>query len=125
LPSENGSVRDGRRWLREELTGSLGADHPAIDGALQALSEVLTNAVLYGTGSDVRVSCSFADRGVVVTVENQAAPDGPRPRRGSLGQAAETAESGRGLVLVSAYCAEWGWEETPGSGVRVWFRLGT
>ncbi|WP_067487625.1 ATP-binding protein [Actinomadura hibisca] len=120
LAAEHESVGFGRRWLREKLTAHLGARHPATDDAVQALSEVLTNAICYGVGLHVLLSYQITAAHAVVMVCDQAASDGPRPRNRA---AAEDAEGGRGLPLVAAYTESWDWDETPQGDVQVSFRV--
>jgi anti-sigma regulatory factor (Ser/Thr protein kinase) len=117
LPSEEGSVGLGRKWL----VSALGIAHPAVDDSLQALSEVLTNAITYGVGRDVHICCRQIDGYLEIAVINEVSPGGVRPQKQLLG---EMAEHGRGLVLVDAYSESWGVVEMAASRrVMVWFRV--
>ncbi|NVI88568.1 ATP-binding protein [Actinomadura sp. BRA 177] len=120
LVAEVGSVAVGRRWLRDVLEPEFGEGHPKVDDTLQALSEVLTNAVLYGTGRHVRVTCTVDGDGAEVAVHNDGRAGGMRPQRQN---AAPDAEGGRGLDLVAAFSDQWGIKLIPPDEVKVWFRV--
>ncbi|TYK50842.1 ATP-binding protein [Actinomadura decatromicini] len=121
LPTEVGSVPVGRQWLRDVLGRECGAGHPAIDDALQALSEILTNAVLHGTGPDVRVAYTLVGEWAEVSVHNRVRPGEVQPRRRT--PAPPSAESGRGLDLVEAFSDQWGITVLPEDEIKVWFRV--
>ncbi|TDC81207.1 ATP-binding protein [Actinomadura sp. 7K507] len=121
LPSEPESVSVGRRWLRGVLGREFGDGHPVIGDALQALSEVLSNAVLYGDGLHVRVTYTVDGEWVEVAVHNEGRPGGTRPQKQA--PAAPDAESGRGLDLVEAFSQQWGIKMLPMDEVKVWFRV--
>ncbi|TMQ89817.1 ATP-binding protein [Actinomadura soli] len=105
LPTEVESVAVGRRWLRDVLGREFGDGHPVIGDAVQALSEILANAVLYGAGLHVRVSYEVDGTWVEVAVRNDGRPDGRWPQRQA--PAAPDAESGRGLEMVEAFSDQW------------------
>lgn len=120
LAAEVESVAVGRRWLRDVLEREFGQGHPKVDDALQALSEVLTNAVLYGAGPHVRLTCTVDGDGAEVAVDNDGRAGGVRPQRQN---AAPDAEGGRGLDLVAAFSDQWGIKLMPQDEVKVWFRV--
>ncbi|MEU5995010.1 ATP-binding protein [Spirillospora sp. NPDC047418] len=120
LAAEVESVAVGRGWLRDVLEREFGQGHPKADDALQALSEVLTNAVLYGTGPHVRLTCTVDGDGAEVAVHNDGRAGGVRPQRQN---AAADAEGGRGLDLVAAFSDQWGIKLMPQDEVKVWFRV--
>ncbi|MEU8344605.1 ATP-binding protein [Spirillospora sp. NPDC048832] len=120
LPAEVESVPEGRRWLRDVLEQQFGKGHPKVDDALQSLSEILTNAVLYGTGLHVRVTCKLDGGWAEVAVHNDGRPGGSRPQKQD---AAPDAEGGRGLDLVSLFSDQWGITMLPKDDVKVWFRV--
>ncbi|MFI0374284.1 ATP-binding protein [Actinomadura sp. 1N219] len=121
LPTEVASVAVGRRWLRDVLGREFGDGHPVIGDAVQALSEILANAVLYGTGMNVRVSYEVNGTWVEVAVRNDGRTDESWPRKQA--PAALDAESGRGLDMVEAFSDQWGITMLPQDEVMVWFRV--
>ncbi|MEV8333867.1 ATP-binding protein [Streptomyces niveus] len=82
------------------------------------VSELVTNAVLHTTTSEIRVTIAIKDGFLIITVI-----DG-MPGRATLKRADEAAESGRGLSLVAVVAEEhggaWG---TNGTGSETWCRL--
>lgn len=82
------------------------------------VSELVTNALLHtGLGEDgadkIRLELDLNGRRLTLRVVDSS-PLPPRPE-----EAADTAESGRGLLLVDALAAEWDWEDLP-DGKAVW-----
>jgi len=83
------------------------------------VSELVTNALLHsgdlGTGSacPIRFELDLRDGTLTCRVVDSS-PLPPRPE-----EAADTAESGRGLILVDALAAAWDWEDLP-DGKAVW-----
>ncbi|WP_344903456.1 ATP-binding protein [Actinomadura meridiana] len=121
LPAEVESVSVGRRWLRDVLGREFGDGHPGVSDAVQALSEILANAILYGVGTYVRVTYLLDGEWVEVAVRNEGRADGAWVRERA--RAAVDDESGRGLELVEAFCEQWGITALPGERVKVWFRV--
>lgn len=83
------------------------------------VSELVTNALLHsgeetaGAEEPVRFELELrAGRLTARVVDSSPLP--PRPE-----EAADTAESGRGLVLVEALASDWDWEDLP-DGKAVW-----
>ena len=114
LPAETSAVPEARRfaegWLVREGLGHLS------DTVVLLVSEVVTNAVLYG-GSPVRLRLSpIGDDGVRVEVRD-ASVVLPVTKRYS-----DTAATGRGLVLVEAMSDGWG-TSPEGDGKVVWFEF--
>ncbi|WP_217142713.1 ATP-binding protein [Streptomyces sp. AC627_RSS907] len=72
------------------------------------VSELMTNALLHGSlrGRLIRVRVSLGQRVLRVEVTDPRGERLPSPR--AAGDAAE--QFGRGLVLVGALAARWGWE---------------
>jgi len=98
-----------RRWLRE-----WGADH-FFDEASLVVTELATNAVLHAA-SPYEVRLSHAEG--VVRIEVADGDTGtPEPQPFS-----DVAETGRGIVLVSALSASWGIEDEP-RGKVTWAEL--
>jgi anti-sigma regulatory factor (Ser/Thr protein kinase) len=114
LPPDAGSVRDARRFLRETLA-SWDAE-PLEWTASQALSELVTNAVLHA-GTPVTVSLALLDDGRLRLEVGDGSPRVPHQRR--YGQQATT---GRGIALVAGLAETWGVEPRTG-GKTVWCEL--
>lgn len=121
LPAEDRTVPLGRRLLGRWLNTNFGEGHPAIADTLQAVSEVLTNAVAYGCGSDVELSYRIIPAGIEVTVTNDRDTDECRPQTPC--DVADDDENGRGLALVEAYSRDWGTEQTADGRTLVWFQV--
>lgn len=119
MPTQVESVAVGRRWLRDVLGRQFGDGHPVTGDAMQALSEILANAVLYGTGSHVRVTYLLDGEWVEVAVHNEGRADGAWARK----RAAVDDECGRGLELVDAFCEQWGIAALDEERVKVWFKV--
>lgn len=109
-----GSVGDARRFLRTTLRGW---DADELEwSATQALSELVTNAVLHA-GTSVTVSLQLVgDGGLRLEVR-----DGSRrtPKRRRYGSRATT---GRGIALVAGLSRTWGVEPCD-DGKTVWCEL--
>lgn len=93
LPSEPESVSVGREFLDKTL-GTWDCAESADDARL-LLSEILTNAVQHAQGP-IGVHVCRTDTDLTVEISDRS-PHLPQPRL-----AAEDAESGRGLLLVSS-----------------------
>jgi anti-sigma regulatory factor (Ser/Thr protein kinase) len=83
------------------------------------VSELVTNALLHSvdlrTGAASAIRFELDLRGSTLTCRVvDSSPLPPRPE-----EATETAESGRGLILVEALAAAWDWEDLP-DGKSVW-----
>jgi anti-sigma regulatory factor (Ser/Thr protein kinase) len=87
------------------------------------VSELVTNALLHGgegpagAAAPIRLELDLSGGRLTCRVVDPS-PLPPLPE-----EAAETAESGRGLILVEALAAAWGWQELP-DGKAVWARFG-
>ena len=110
LPATVESAHQARTWARG-LLPRWGVDEAAGD-VLLVLSELVTNAVRHGRG-EVRVRMAREPHLVRIEV----ADDDPTPMRGRRFRSTRT--SGRGLVLVSTICAQWGVDYEP-DGKTVW-----
>ena len=108
-----------RAWAL--LADHCAARHPQLDRSrLQTaqllVSELVTNAVRYGTGPlDLEV-IDEDDRFRVNVSDGSALAPVRQPM--SL-----WAEGGRGLMLVEALSSTWGVTQHPGEGKSVWFEL--
>ncbi|MEO3814545.1 ATP-binding protein [Sphaerisporangium sp. B11E5] len=109
------AVAEARRWLRGVLAG-----HPRCDDAVLLLSETFTNAVVH-TRSDAVGVVVLADGGERVQVEvvDRGAETLPCTCARAAGR---LEEGGRGVGLLRAMSARWGFfEEAP--CCVVWFAL--
>jgi anti-sigma regulatory factor (Ser/Thr protein kinase) len=95
---DGNSPRRARRWLAWVLEIAR-VPQDAIDSAVLAASELVTNAAVHA-GGRVLVSAQVTETGVQLIVHDDApATDWHEPEQG-------LAEHGRGLVLVRALAAE-------------------
>jgi len=110
------------RVARAFVGGVLGPGHPCGDVAVLLVSELFANSVRHSgsgaPGETVTVAVRGAD-GVVVRVE---VTDRSGPGVPELRAAGSDAEGGRGLGLVAALAARWGWRRRGGRTVT-WFEL--
>lgn len=113
LPSLASSVAHARRRVGE-LCRPLGGEAEC-DTAALLVSELVTNAVVHGSG-EVEVRAVVAGTRLRVEVCDGSLQ---LPRAGHPGA---DSESGRGVMLVETLADAWGAEIVPG-GKRVWFEL--
>ncbi|MEU9831672.1 ATP-binding protein [Streptosporangium sp. NPDC048047] len=115
--------RDQVRHARDFVAGLLGDGHPLCDDAVLLTSELATNAVEHATGPnsgprEFLVTMAFVGRGVLVTVQDPGSSQIPCPR-----DPGPDAAGGRGLALVDALAARWGFHRDS-IGTVIWFELG-
>ena len=111
LPCDHRAAGEARRLVRSVL-----ADWPFVDDAILVASELAANAIEHGEQPvELRLDV-FADR-VRVCVVNAAGDRIPEVR--TVG---DDAARGRGLALVHALAADWGWEHD-GDRLSVWADL--
>lgn len=97
------------REVRRYLATALGSEHPCLDAATKVASELVTNAILYGSPSEDatvkvrvrllrrrRVRLTVIDKGGTGHVPTLRQPDGDDP-------------NGRGLLIVNALACRWDW----------------
>ncbi len=115
LGAEPDAVPRARSFVATRL-GDAGTEPGLVADAELAVSELVTNALLYA-GPPVLVRVNSADEHIRIEVEDHSHH---APMRGVA-----TADSmtGRGLTLVEALAQHWGVEHTPGGKV-VWCELG-
>lgn len=86
-----------------------------IDDATLIVSELVTNAIVHGSGAQVTFTMTVCDRFLRLAVHNET------PGRPVLRHAADNAECGRGLLLVdclaTAHGGTWG---TSDDGTTTW-----
>jgi anti-sigma regulatory factor (Ser/Thr protein kinase) len=118
LPSAKRSVPLSRHFLRDALREWGLADQGGTAELL--LSELVTNAVLYGRGDgsqgSIRVVITRTRRHLVVAVGDTARRI-PHPQQSTCDD-----EGGRGMFLMEELALSWGACGTP-QGKTVWFRL--
>jgi hypothetical protein len=88
------------------------------DGGVAALlvSELVTNALRYGA-QPMRMVARHCGPNLRVEVHDARGGEPPRLRR-----AAPDSTNGRGMMIVDALAARWGWSEFGGEK-QVWFEL--
>lgn len=110
------------RVARAFVAGMLGPSHGYADVATLLASELVTNSVRHGgsavAGGQVTVTVSASGRGVRVAVAERAGPGVPV----LVADAGAEAVGGRGMRLVDALAARWGYERGGGQAVT-WFEL--
>jgi anti-sigma regulatory factor (Ser/Thr protein kinase) len=118
LPRHVSAVRTARHWLADVLAKWKLCEND-IDTAVLLLDEVFANAVIHakGSGDTVYVAVQLQSPSLMVEVHD---PDGnvaitaPTPR--------DSAERGRGLMIVDALAHRYGTYPTP-EGKCAWFEL--
>ena len=90
----------------------------AIEDAILLVSELVTNALMYGTGS-IALACAID--GDIARIE---VSDGdPTPPRAPTTAPDADEGTGRGLLIVDRVAARWG-VDVGERGKTVWFELG-
>ncbi len=113
-----GDVRRARRWVSDQCHHAMHEDDTC-DVLSLLVSEVVSNAVVHGTGP-VTVELDETPQRLRVTVGDSSS-DLPTVKR----QRDLAATSGRGLMLVDSLAQAWGVRDSPsGSGKHVWFAVG-
>ncbi|MCL8013958.1 ATP-binding protein [Streptomyces sp. AS02] len=116
------ATRRGARLARL-LTGRQLNDWGAsFEGALHVVTELSSNAVLHGRvpGRDFRLGLKLHTDGTLRIEVTDARGDRiPQVRDTAGGEA----ESGRGLLIVTAYANCWGVDEAPANCKTVWAEL--
>jgi len=109
------------RVARVFTAGVLGPGHPCGDDAVLLVSELFGNSVRHGgsgaAGETVTVAVTAAGSVVRVEVTGRSGRGMPQ-----LQVPDSDAEDGRGLRLVEALAARWGWRRCGGRTVT-WFEL--
>jgi anti-sigma regulatory factor (Ser/Thr protein kinase) len=111
LPRDHGAPGRARALLRKHADG---LDRDRLDTAVLLISELVTNAVLHGTGQirlSIEVGDGDGDARFAVCDEGRATP-AVRPEPGPDG--------GWGLRLVGQLAVRWGVRE---GRTQVWFEL--
>ena len=114
--SDPSSVPDARDFVRGQLE-AWGANHLREDASL-IVTELATNAVIHADSAfGVRLKLSPRLLRIEVTDTDPASTPEPQPF-------SETAEGGRGMVLISALSASWGVETKTGNVKVTWAEVG-
>ena len=110
FPTVVASVPVARHWARRVLSAwGLGASDAEL-----AFSEMITNAVVHGSG-DIQADLSRSSCGVRLEVHDDGGA-GPVVLRHSD----HDQPDGRGLDLISRVATYWGWNQPPAGGTTVW-----
>lgn len=116
LEADPSAPHRGRHWVVPVLRAH-DAPEPAVDLVELLTSEVVTNAVKYGSAEDgIVLSVDWADSRVTVRVTD-ANPSAPVVHR-----SAPEDVGGRGMELVELLADSWG-VETHARGKTVWFTV--
>lgn len=113
------SVARARRWFRKFISPH--APACSVDDCVLMISELVTNAVLYGESEDpwrVRVEWWRVGDCLRVDVHNPGFPAQVRMRKPDANDA-----HGRGLLLVDALSDSWSAGPSQFGGTRVSFRI--
>jgi anti-sigma regulatory factor (Ser/Thr protein kinase) len=115
LPAVSSSPMAARAFARATLADwrLTAAQH---DDVLLVVDELVTNAVIHGSGS-IGLSLELVDQTVRIEVVD-ASHQMPAQR-----QASTTRNGGRGIALVAAIAAAWGAMPNPGGGKCVWAEI--
>jgi anti-sigma regulatory factor (Ser/Thr protein kinase) len=115
LPPDPRSAKQARQFIADFCTAASLPEDFCFTAALM-VSELVTNAVIHGrTSATIEVHRPPGTLRVAVRDDNPELP--PLGDRPSL-----AAESGRGLMIVSALANRWGVEGVNG-GKAIWFEL--
>jgi anti-sigma regulatory factor (Ser/Thr protein kinase) len=118
------AVREQVRAARTFAAEVIGESHPQADAVLLLVSELVTNSVRHSgsaaPGGLVTVTVTVGSTAVRVEVADRSGDSTPVLRAAAL--AGGDAEGSRGLGLVDALAARWGYER--GGGLTTtWFEL--
>lgn len=106
-----------RELVRYALT-NWGFSRETINDSVLVMSEIVTNAVTAAHGRQIRLRCALYEGAPILECWDPS-PKLPAPCAPAL-----TAESGRGLVIVSAYAKATGVRPSAtGEGKVVWARM--
>lgn len=115
LPSSPDSVRAARRQARR-FCATHSVDDDRVEATVLVTSELVTNALRHGT-PPLAYNIAMDGTDVLVVVQDS---DGRAPGDGKASPL--SADSGRGLFIVSTVARAWGW--TPcADGKHVWARV--
>jgi anti-sigma regulatory factor (Ser/Thr protein kinase) len=109
-----GAAREAvRTWLIDRY------DQETADTASLLVSELVTNAVVHGTGTEPSLTVDQVANDVI----HVAVRDSSRHLPQRHPEVPDTEQvGGRGLFLIESFATAWGWEPLR-SGKRVWFEI--
>jgi anti-sigma regulatory factor (Ser/Thr protein kinase) len=114
-------VPESARRARAVVTRTLGHDHPAAPAAASCVSELAANAISHTRsgqpGGTFTVSVHDGGDTVRIAVTDAGSTARPRVRRPR-----PASTRGRGLALVAALSAAWGYQRT-GGGQLTWCHI--
>ena len=116
VPAEPASAAAARRWIEAAL-GQTGAPE-LVPAAALLTTELVANGIRHGGGRWLEVALVVSEAAIRVEVSDTGA-GGPRPQPPPEPEVG----NGRGLMIVEALAARWGYEPGPDRGKRVWFEL--
>lgn len=108
VPLEHGDAARATRRAVAGVCRDAQAGPECADAAALVTSELVTNAVLHGSG-DVRLTCQAGDRRIRSEVGDAEA----RHPRAPGGDVDVDGEGGRGMIIVGALASAWGVTDTP------------
>lgn len=114
LAAHPASVGAARRLVRASTVGAVPPE--LVETAELLVSELVTNAVVHA-GTPVEIGVAVLEDRTLMVAVTDGSPHAPVTR-----DYAETASTGRGLVLLQELADHWGVRVTP-SGKSVWFCL--
>ncbi len=114
LPAAPEAAGLARRLVRETVLEAGALD--VLDDAILVMSELATNAVRYGA-EPIVARATVRDDTLILAVEDARASDLPYPR-----VLTATEPNGRGMHLVAAMAARWGWDRSAHAKI-VWAEL--
>ncbi|MDT4939207.1 MAG: hypothetical protein QOG80_2878 [Pseudonocardiales bacterium] len=118
VPHETTSAALVRRAMRADLARQA-VPPDSVDEVVLVASELVGNAILHtapAPSGELAVAWRVDAGSITVQVDDQSALE-PRPRQPTV-----DAPSGRGLTIVDALAADWGFERHAG-GKHVWARV--
>ncbi len=125
IPPVPAAVRHARQWAAAVLARAKPpVSGDLLDASVLVVSELVTNAIS-AVGQDRRppgraevwLAICLAGRRVRIEVHDSACSPLPPPRPGEPER-----EAGRGMTVISALAADWGWKADP-LGKVVWCEL--
>lgn len=108
------AARDAvRAWLADRC------DQETAEAAVLLVTELVTNAVIHGTGPGPSLTIDQVASGVIHVAVCDSSRHLPR-RQEQVPDPEQT--GGRGLFLIESLAIAWGWEPLR-TGKRVWFEI--
>jgi anti-sigma regulatory factor (Ser/Thr protein kinase) len=120
LPMDSESAHQARHTVRELLTTWRVDDLDLRHDVLLLTSELVTNAVRHGAHRVV-LHVTLKPELIEVAVED-GSPVLPPSQAQSVDDLPGQ-EGGRGVLIISAVASNWGVDEVPGGGKRVWAQV--